>query len=1148
MNHMKSTSLSVLILLGWFGFYKSFSQNTSIIQKQIEATVSLGKPVTKINLVQKNSLRFSTSPAGLKNSAKASIFRPDETKLAICLRTKPALLNLDITLPNGVATELVLQSQKLYSKDSRILSSEDPVGIPLNIGQHFSGYIPGRPGSIVALSIFENEIAGVISTPQDGNIIIGKLDSPNITESTSNEHVIYYENDLVKNSGFQCGITENHELFQNLREQTVSPQEIFANKCRTVKVFLECDYRMYQDRNLQKNQVVSYVTSVFNVVKTLYANESVKIEISDIMVWTTQDPFPKTTLQNIIYGYADYRKNNFNGDLAQLVSTFPTQGGIAFVNGLCTPYNGQIGPHSYAYIYNTFNTLPTYSWTVEVMAHELGHNFGSWHTHSCVWGPQKNTQIDNCQPPDVGSCNPGPTPNGGGTIMSYCHLTGVGINFSKGFGQEPGDVLRNAVNTKACLTAVFTPSQKINLQGPYFEGDNLKIQAKPVKANYTYDWFHYDYKLPGKNDTFLDIKYSGIYKAAVSDNCTEYADPDTVKIGEFQVNLGCPVLKGKTDSIMSQIVVDVDNFAKSDTLIFPPGLFANIPTKALDVLVELQTRIAPKNQSWVRSVLTSYQSPTTVGIVTNDYRPGENTTAFPNNPKSFSKIMGRFDPTGTWIFTHRDDRNDNGVDAQVTISLVVKWRMPDTVLNCTLPICEGSNKTLDPVIPGATYKWSTGETSKTIQVQTPGIYAVTVTKGNKSSSHQVTLVNKSTQFSQSINKCEGEILKVGNSIYNKSGSYLDSLIAQDGCDSILITELNVWPQKTTNDSVQICYGGVYAGKIFYRDTLLNYRAFDVNGCDSIHLIKIKLSPEIKINFTVTPLCENEGGSIEVFTSGGSGNFNYLWTNQQSTSKIENLPSGNYECFVTDQQGCSKKDSVSLKNYDSVSVSVVVKDVKCFGESNGSIELQLLSGTEPINYLWSNNQTTPFIDNLVSGNYTLYLRDQNGCRLEQTIKVGSPDLLLADLILQPSSGNNGSAKLNITGGKPPYTFLWSTGETTEQISMLAPGSYSILITDSNGCNRTESFVIVSSVSTINPGSDDIFVSFNSTQDLLLVTSKISNLNQIELFDLSGKSIGHSFLTSAKEGVLNLRNVLPGIFLVKVTLENNEMIYFRKIKTK
>ncbi|MBK6821647.1 MAG: T9SS type A sorting domain-containing protein [Saprospiraceae bacterium] len=75
-----------------------------------------------------------------------------------------------------------------------------------------------------------------------------------------------------------------------------------------------------------------------------------------------------------------------------------------------------------------------------------------------------------------------------------------------------------------------------------------------------------------------------------------------------------------------------------------------------------------------------------------------------------------------------------------------------------------------------------------------------------------------------------------------------------------------------------------------------------------------------------------------------------------------------------------------------------------------------------------------------------------------------------------------------------------------------------------------------------------MSFNSTQDLLLVTSKISNLNQIELFDLSGKSIGHSFLTSAKEGVLNLRNVLPGIFLVKVTLENNEMIYFRKIKTK
>lgn len=1148
MHLMKFVSLVILIPFLWFGFNKSFSQNTSVLQKQIEEVVSHGNPITKIDLIKKNSLRNSAWFAGLKNSSKANVFTPDDSRLAICLRTKPALLNISMQLPNGTLSNLILQSQKLYSEDSKLLSSDDLIGIPLNSGVHYSGFISGVPGSMVALSIYEHEIAGVISTPEDGNIIIGKMASKEMIENNTNEHVIYFENDLAKNSGFECGVTESHELFQSLREQANAPQDIFENRCRTVKIFLECDYRMYQDRNLQKNQVVSYVTSVFNVVKALYANESVKLEISDIMVWTTQDPFPKTTLQNIIYGYAEYRKNNFKGDLAQLVSTYPSQGGIAFVNGMCTTYNGQIGPHSYAYIYNTFNTLPTYSWSVEVMAHELGHNFGSWHTHSCVWGPQKNAQIDNCQTPDVGSCNPGPTPNGGGTIMSYCHLTGVGINFSKGFGQEPGDILRNAVNNKPCLTAIFTPSQKLNLQGPYFDGDNLKIQAKPVNANYTYDWFHYDYKLPGKNDTFLDVKYSGIYKAAVSDNCTEYAAPDTIKINDFQVNLGCPVVKGKKDSIMSQIIVDVDNFAKSDTLIFPSGLFATIPTKALDILVELQTRIAPKNQSWVRSFLTSFQSPASVGITKNDYRPGENTTAFPNTPRSFSKILGRFDPAGSWIFTHMDDRNDNGIDAQVTISLVVKWRMPDTVLNCSLPICDGSLKTLDPLIPGASYKWSTGETSKTIQVNTPGSYAVTVTKGNKSSSHQVTLFSKNTQFTQSFNICEGENLRVGSSNYSVNGIYLDSLLAWDGCDSVVTTELNVWPKKITRDSIQLCYGGEFAGKKLFRDTLFNNILSDVNGCDSIHLIQIKISPEIKIDFTVNPLCENQGGSIEAVSSGGNGNFNYLWSNQSSTSKIENLKSGIYECVVTDGQGCIHKDSVELKNYDSVSVAIMVKDVNCFGEKNGNIELQLLSGTEPVNYLWSNSQTTRDIDNLAAGVYTLYILDQNGCRLEQTVKVGSPDLLLAELVLKPSSGSNGSAKLNVTGGKAPYVILWSTGETSEEISMLAPGSYSVSVTDANGCNRIDSFVIERSVGTFNPLKEDIFVGFNAGQNFLMVTSKEANLSQIELFDLSGKSIIQYNLSTAKQGLLPVGKIPPGIYLVKVYLDSKQMIYFRKIKSK
>ena len=115
-------------------------------------------------------------------------------------------------------------------------------------------------------------------------------------------------------------------------------------------------------------------------------------------------------------------------------------------------------------------------------------------------------------------------------------------------------------------------------------------------------------------------------------------------------------------------------------------------------------------------------------------------------------------------------------------------------------------------------------------------------------------------------------------------------------------------------------------------------------------------------------------------------------------------------------------------------------------------------------------------------------------------------------------------------------------------MLAPGSYSVSVTDANGCNRIDSFVIERSVGTFNPLKEDIFVGFNAGQNFLMVTSKEANLSQIELFDLSGKSIIQYNLSTAKQGLLPVGKIPPGIYLVKVYLDSKQMIYFRKIKSK
>lgn len=152
--------------------------------------------------------------------------------------------------------------------------------------------------------------------------------------------------------------------------------------------------------------------------------------------------------------FTEKLNGNFDGDLAHLV-TLKANGGVAYLDVLCAGY----WRTGYSALMGSYNNVPYYSWTVEVIAHELGHNVASPHTHACSWGPNGNECIDRCGK-DAGYdgcwgndvCN-GPLPDDGGTIMSYCHLLGgVGINFNKGFGQEVTDLMQSRINNASCLS------------------------------------------------------------------------------------------------------------------------------------------------------------------------------------------------------------------------------------------------------------------------------------------------------------------------------------------------------------------------------------------------------------------------------------------------------------------------------------------------------------------------------------------------------------------------------------------------------------------------------------------------------------------------------------------------------------------------
>jgi hypothetical protein len=188
--------------------------------------------------------------------------------------------------------------------------------------------------------------------------------------------------------------------------------------------------------------VTNHITNIFNNFKLLYENEQIGSKLNQLYVWTTADSY------NDDLNTFSANRSNFGANIATLFSN-TGGGGVAWLDQLCG--SNEYYKHGFCgAVGGTVSAIPTYSWAVNVTAHEIGHNLGSPHTHACSW---TGGAIDGCGPAAGYSegCN-GPTPSNGGTIMSYCHLTSTGMNFTLGFGPQPGNLIRSRVNSCITLT------------------------------------------------------------------------------------------------------------------------------------------------------------------------------------------------------------------------------------------------------------------------------------------------------------------------------------------------------------------------------------------------------------------------------------------------------------------------------------------------------------------------------------------------------------------------------------------------------------------------------------------------------------------------------------------------------------------------
>lgn len=265
------------------------------------------------------------------------------------------------------------------------------------------------------------------------------------------------------------------------------------------------------------------------------------------------------------------------------------------------------------------------------------------------------------------------------------------------------------------------------------------------------------------------------------------------------------------------------------------------------------------------------------------------------------------------------------------------------------------------------------------------------------------------------------------------------------------------------DPVQTTRTAVHLGAGDYNATILN-----ADGCPASVHIALEAPPPILYTVKmVKPRCTVNDGSIDIAMSGGIAPYSYSWfPNVSATSSAKNLASGAYTITVVDKNLCYKIIHADLSDSTDLDITISnIKNVNCFGASNGSATAAATGGNKPYSYAWSSpGGTMATNSNLAAGDHTVIVTDANGCKAIASTTIQQPPALTSTIKRQNTfcGDNNGNASVVVNGGAAPYQYSWSAANSANSsVSNLAPGQYTVMIQDNNGCIKNDTVNIASS---------------------------------------------------------------------------------------
>ncbi|HEX5002508.1 MAG TPA: gliding motility-associated C-terminal domain-containing protein, partial [Bacteroidia bacterium] len=395
-------------------------------------------------------------------------------------------------------------------------------------------------------------------------------------------------------------------------------------------------------------------------------------------------------------------------------------------------------------------------------------------------------------------------------------------------------------------------------------------------------------------------------------------------------------------------------------------------------------------------------------------------------------------------------------DANLCTATVSGIVTQPTALNATVTItnatCGLSNGSVIANPTGGTspftYLWNTGQTTQTISSLLSGVYTVTVTDANLCT----------FQRTANVGNSGGPVATVDSIVNVKCNGQSNGGIYISVTGGTLPYTYN-WSNGSTTQDISSLTAGAYTVTIN-----------DFSGCQTILDTLVTQPAVLNETVSVTPsTCGLPTGSATVTPNGGTAPYTYLWNTGQTTGTITSLTPATYTVTISDANSCSKLRSVTVTNSGGVNiVTDSVRNVKCFGLATGAIYISITSGTLPYLYSWSSGSNSQDLINVLAGSYTVTVTDDNGCSASQSFNINQPATALNDSVhvVNPSCGLlNGSVSSYAYGGTSPYTYQWSSGQTTQVISPLSAGTYTVTIKDANLCSRSRTNVLVAQGSPI-----------------------------------------------------------------------------------